>query len=87
MQRNTFIPIFGFKSGRYDYILIKPYSIPYLTRDEEQEISVIKKGNDFMSFKFADVQLFDIMKFMGGATTLDFFLKSINKKKSLSVSL
>ena len=70
------LPVFGFNSGRYDLNLIKSYLIPYLIRDKEQETSVIKKANDFISFKFGDVQFLDIMKFLGGATTLDSFLKA-----------
>ena len=56
--------------------MIKSYLTPYLIRDKEQETSVIKKANDFISFKFGDVQFLDIMKFLGGATTLDSFLKA-----------
>ena len=37
---------------------------------------VIKKANQFVSFKFGDVQLLDIMNFLGGATSLDSFLKA-----------
>ena len=70
------LPVFGFNSGRYDLNLIKSYLIPYLIRDKEQEISVIKKAKDFISFKFEDVQFLYIMKFLGGATTLDSFLKA-----------
>ena len=70
------LPVFGFNSGRYDLDLIKSYLIPYLIRDKEQETSVIKKANDFISFKYGDVQFLDIMKFLGGATTLDSFLKA-----------
>ena len=47
-----------------------------MIRDNEQETSVIKKANDFISFQFGDVQFLDIMKFLGGATTLDSFLKA-----------
>ena len=50
------LPVFGFNSGRCDLNLIKSYLIPYLIRDKEQETSVIKKANDFISFKFGDVQ-------------------------------
>ena len=70
------LPVFVFNSGRYDLNLIKSYLIPYLTPDKEQETSVNKKANDFISFKFGDVQFLDIMKFLGGATTLDSFLKA-----------
>ena len=37
---------------------------------------VIKKANNFISFKFGDIQFLDIMKFLGGATSLDYFLKA-----------
>ena len=68
------LPVFGFNSGRYDKNLLKSYLIPYLINDREIEPSVIKKANDFVSFKFGDVQLLNIMKFLGGAATLDSFL-------------
>ena len=70
------LPVFGFNSGRYDINVIKSYLIPYLIKEKEIEPSVIKKANDFVSFKFGDVQLLDIMKFLGGATTIDSFLKA-----------
>ena len=70
------LPVFGFNSGRYDLNKIKSYLIPYLICDKEIEPAVIKKANDFISFKFGDVQFLDIMKFLGGATTLDSFLKA-----------
>ena len=68
------LPVFGFNSGRYD--LNRYDLLPYLLRDKEQETSVIKKANDFISFKFGDVQFLDIMKFLGGSTTLESFLKA-----------
>ena len=70
------LPVFGFNSVRYDINFTKPYLIPYLINEKEIEPSVIKKVNDFVSFKFGDVQLLDIMKILGGATTLDSFLKA-----------
>ena len=70
------LPVFGFNSGRYDINLIKSYLIPYLINEKEIEPSVIKKANDFVSFKFGDVQFLDIMKILGGATTLASFLKA-----------
>ena len=72
------VPVFGFKSCRYDLNLIKSYLKPHLILDKEQETSVIKKANDFKSLKFEGVQFLDIMKFLGGATTLDSFLKRNN---------
>ena len=70
------LPVFGFNSGRYDLNLINSYLIPYLICDKDIEPTVIKKANDFISFKFGDVQFLDIMKFLGGATTLVSFLKA-----------
>ena len=70
------LSVFGFNSGRYDTNLIKSYLLPYLINEKEIEPSVIKKANDFVSFKCGDVQLLDIMEFLGGATTLDSFLKA-----------
>ena len=64
------LPVFGFNSGRYDLNLIKSYLIPYLINDKEAEPMAIKKANDFISFKFGDIQFLDIMKFLGGATSL-----------------
>ena len=46
------LPVFGFNSGRYDLNLTKSYLIPYLIRDKEHETALIKKANDFISFKF-----------------------------------
>ena len=76
------LPAFGFNSGRYDLNSIKSYLFPYLIRDKEQETSVIKKANDFISFKFGDVQFLDIIKLLGGATTLDSFLKPYKANKT-----
>ena len=44
--------------------------------EKEEESFVIKKAKVFISFKFGDVQLIDIMKFLCGATTLNSFLKA-----------
>ena len=38
--------------------------------------TVIKKANHYLSFKFGNVQFLDIMEFLGGATSLDSFLKA-----------
>ena len=53
-----------------------------MIRDKEPETSVIKKANDFISFKFGDVQFLDIMNVLGGATTLDSFLKTYKASKT-----
>ena len=75
LRRNVnTLSVFGFNSGRYGLNLIKSYLIPYLICNKERETSVTTKENNFISFTFRDVQFLDIMKFLGGATTLDSFL-------------
>ena len=70
------LPVFGFNSAEYDINLIKSYLLPILINDRIMEPSVMKKANQFVSFKFGDVQLLDIMNFRSGATSLDSFLKA-----------
>ena len=45
---------------------------------------VVKKANQFLSFKFDDIQLLDIMNFLGGATGLDSFLKAYKTNETKS---
>ena len=56
--------------------LIKSYLLPILVNERNFELIVIKNANQFISFNFGDIQLLDIMKFQGGATSLDSFLKA-----------
>ena len=70
------LPIFGFNSAKYDLNLIKSYLIPILVNERNIQPTVIKKTNQFISLKFRDIQLLNIMNFLGGATSLDSFLKA-----------
>ena len=70
------LPVFGFNSAKYNINSIKSSSLPILINERNMEHTVIKKANQFVSFKFSDVQLLDIMNFLGGATSLDSFLKA-----------
>ena len=70
------LPVFGFNSGKYDLNLIKSYLLPYLIHERHIQPTVIKKANQYVSFKFGDVQFLDILNFLGGATSLDSFLKA-----------
>ena len=74
------LPVFGFNSAKYGINLIKSYLLPILVNQRDIEPTVIRKANQFVSFKFADIILLDIMNFLGGATSLDSFLKA-NKNK------
>ena len=70
------LPIFGFSNAKYDLNLIKSYLLPILVNECNIEPTVIKKANQFISFKFFDIQLLDIMNFPGGGTSIDSFLKA-----------
>ena len=70
------LPVFGFNSAKHDINLIKSYLLPILTNERNMEPIVVKKANQFVSFKFGDAQLLDIINFLGGATGFDSFLKA-----------
>ena len=75
------LPVFGFNSAKYDIILIKSYLLPILVNERDVEPTVINKANQFVSFKFGDIQLLDIMNFLGGANSLDSFSKLTGPKR------
>ena len=70
------LPVFGFNSAKYDTKLIESHLLPVLINERNTEPTVIKKANQFVCFKFSDVQFLDIMNFLGGATSLDSILKA-----------
>ena len=70
------LPVFGFNSAKYDLNLIKSFLLPILVNERDIEPTVIRKSNQFISFEFGDLQLLHIMIFLGGATSLDLFLKA-----------
>ena len=76
------LQVFGFNSAKYDLNLIKSYLLPILVNDRDIEPIVIKKAYQFVSFKIGDIQLLEIMNFLGGATSLGSFLKSYKTKET-----
>ena len=56
--------------------------LPVLVKERGIEPTVIKKANQFVSFKFGDIQLLHIMNFLGGATSVDSFLKAYKTKQT-----
>ena len=58
--------------------------LPILVNEQDTEPTVIKKAKQFISFRFGDIQLLDIMNFLGGATSLDTFLKAYKTKETKS---
>ena len=76
------LPVFGFNSAKYDINLIKSYLLPILVNEQDIEPTVIKTANRLVSLKFGDIQILDIMNFLGGATRLDSFLKAYRTKET-----
>ena len=70
------LPVFGFNSAKYDINLVKSFLLPILIIERNVERTVIRKANQFVSFKCGDVQFLNIMNFFGGATSVESFLKA-----------
>ena len=70
------LPVFRFNSAKNDLNLLNSHLLPIPVSKRDIEPTVIKKSNQFNSFKFGDLQLLDIMNFLGGGTSLDSFLKA-----------
>ena len=76
------VPVFGFNSAKYDINLIKSYLLLFLVNDPDFEPTVRQKANQCVSFKFGNIQSLDIMNFLGGATSVDSFLKAYKTKET-----
>ena len=48
------LPVFGFNSAKNDINLIKSYLFAILKNERDLEPTVIKKANQFVSFKFLE---------------------------------
>ena len=70
------LPVFGFNSAKSNLNLIKSYSFSLVVNERDIEPTVIEKANQSISFKYGDIQLLGLMNFLGGATSLDSFLKA-----------
>ena len=70
------MPGIGSNSSRYDINLIKEYLLALLVKQKLTPPEVIKKTNQYVSFYFDKIQFLDILNFLGGATSLDSFLKA-----------
>ena len=76
------LPVFGFNSAKYDINLIKSYLLPILINERNMEPTVNKQPDQFVTFKFGDVQFLVIMNFFGGATSFDSFFKAYKTSKT-----
>ena len=70
------LPVFRSNSGKYDLNLIKSYLLAYLIHEHDIQPIVIKKANRSFYLKFGDVLFLDILNFLGGATSVEFFFKA-----------
>ena len=70
------LAVLGFNIRKIDLKPIQSFLLPYLIHERNIQPTVIKKANHFVSFKFGEVQFLDILNFLGGATSLDSFLKA-----------
>ena len=70
------LPVFGFNNAKYDMNLIKFYFLSKLLNGRDFETVVLIKAKKYLSFKIGNIQLLDIMNFLGRATTLGSFLKA-----------
>ena len=76
------LPVFGFNSTKNDINLIKFYLLPIIINERNMQSTVIKKANQSVSFIFGDVHFLYVMNFLGGATSLDSFLKANKTTKT-----
>ena len=76
------LPVLDFNRSKYDLNLIKSYLLPIPVNERDIEPIVIKKVNQFISYKFGDSHLLDILNFLGRATSLDSFLKAFKTSET-----
>ena len=76
------LPVFGLRSAKHDINLIKSFLLPNFVNDRDIGPTVIKEAKQFVSFKFGNIQLLDIMNFLGCATSPDSFLKAYKTKET-----
>ena len=66
----------AFNSAMYDITLIRSYLLTTLVNDRDNEPTVIKKPNQFVSPEFNNVQLLDNLNILEGAANRDSFLRA-----------
>ena len=76
------MPVFGFNNAEVDLLFIKSCLLPIFVNGRYVEPTVVQKANQVVSFKFGDNPLFDFVNFLGGVTSLDFFLKAYKSNKT-----
>ena len=62
----------------------KSFLLPLLVNERSIAPLVIKKFNQFVIFKFRDVQFLDVLNFLGGSSSLDSFSKACKTSEAKS---
>ena len=70
------LPVFEINRPKQDITLINSCFLPILVSKRAFKPTAIKKANQFVSFKIVDNELLDILRFLIGATSLEFFSQS-----------
>ena len=55
---------------------------PIVVNEQDIEPKNMKKANQVVFFRFGDIHCLDVMNFLGGATSLDSFLKAYKSKQT-----
>ena len=75
-RSDNILLVFGFNSAKYGIDSLEIFLLTLLANKRRIEPIRIKRVKKFVSFEFGDVQLLDILNFLGGATSLDFLENS-----------
>ena len=70
------LAVFGFNNAKHDLYLIKSYLLPLPDNERDIEPTFIKETNQFVLFKFGDLQLLDILIFNVRAINLESFMEA-----------
>ena len=78
------LAVFSFNSSENDPKIIRSFLLHILLNERDIRPTVIKKANQLISFKFGEIHLLDILNVIGGAKSLESFLKAFktSEKKS-----
>ena len=74
------LPVLGFNSPKYDLNVIKKTLLSQLIESDKPR--VLKRNNKFTAFETRGLLFLDILNFLGGATSLDTFLKAYGASES-----
>ena len=70
------MPVFVLNNLTYDINFNRSSLLPVVVKERNFESDVLRKANQFLSFKSGNVQLLDVLKNLGAGANLDSFLKA-----------